>query len=148
HAFAASRTIDGELGDVVHGENVISVGLLARYAVADRLVDELFRRRLFARRRRVRVAVVLDDDDERTLLNSGEVDAFVERAGGRRAVADEHEADATFAAHLEAHRYTGHHRHHVAKRRDLADEAAVGVAEVDVQLASARRRIALRHVLL
>ena len=49
---------------------------------------------------------------------------------------------------LKRQRDAGHHRNHVAERRDLSDEAALGVAEVDVQLAAARRRIALRHVLL
>ena len=49
---------------------------------------------------------------------------------------------------MKRERHAGHHRHHVAERRDLSDESAIGVAEVDVQLSAARRRIALRHVLL
>ena len=79
-----------------------------------RLVHELPRERLLAGRRGVRVAVVLDDDDERTPLHGGEVDPLVERAGGRRAVADVHEAHAILAAHPEGERHARHHRNHVA----------------------------------
>src|SRR6185437_2032850 len=38
-------------------------------------------------------------------------------------------------------------RDHVAEGRDLTNEAAFGVAKVDVQLAAARGRIGLGHVL-
>src|SRR5581483_4250525 len=45
-------------------------------------------------------------------------------------------------------RDAGHHGDHVAQHRDLADESiGLRVAEVNVQLAPARRRVAFRHVL-
>ena len=98
--------------------------------------------------RGVGVAVVLDDDDQRAALHRGEVDALVERAGGGGAVAHVHQPDARLLPHLERERDAGHDRHHVAQVRDLADEVPVlEVAEMDVELAAARGRIALGHVL-
>ena len=75
-----ARAIDGALRRLVRRDHVVAVGLLAGNAVADRLVDELLRGGLLRRRRRVGVAVVLDDHDERTALHRGEVDPFVEGA--------------------------------------------------------------------
>ena len=67
--------------------------------------------------------------------------------GKRRAIADEYQADAILAAHLEGQSHAGHYGNHVAQRRDLADEPPLGIAEMDVELAPARRRIPFRHVL-
>jgi len=55
-----------------------------------------------------------------------------------------HQADARLLPHLERERDAGHHRHHVAQMGDLADEVPpLEVAEVDVELAAARGRVAL-----
>src|SRR5213076_206316 len=99
-------------------------------------------------RRGVRVLVVLDDHDEWAALHRGEVDALVEGPGRGRAVADIHQADAVLLSHLERERDASHHRHHVAKRRYLADKPPLEIAEVDVELPSTRRRIRFGHVLL
>src|SRR3569623_2383317 len=147
HTFAAAGTIHGIARHIVRCEHVVAIRANARNTVGERLVLELLHRALLGVRRGVRVAVVLDDHHERAALHRREVDALVECAGRRRAIAHVHEAAALFAAHLEGKRCAGHHRHHVAQLRDLADEAAHGVAEMDVQLASARGRVAFRHVL-
>ena len=68
-------------------------------------------------------------------------------AGGRGPIADVHETDAILAAELEREGDASHDGHHVAEVRDLADETATGVAEVDVELAAAGRGIAPGHVL-
>ena len=151
-APAGAGAVDCALCAVVDGQHVVAVDLLAVDAIADRLVHEPGGRGLFARGCRVRVAVVLDDHDERKPLDRGEVDPLVEGAGARRAVADVDKSDAILLAHLEGHRHTGHHRHHVAQRRDLPEKSArrfgrAEIAEVDVQLAAARRRVGLGHVL-
>ena len=69
-------------------------------------------------------------------------------AGRSRAIANVDEPDAILFSHLEGKGDTGHHRHHVAEVRDLPDESSHQVAVVDVELATARGRVALRHVLL
>ena len=145
--FAAPRAIDGAFSDLVRGDDVVAVGLLAWDAISDCFVDELFGERLPTRRRGVRVPIVFDNDYERAALDGGEIDPFMEGARRRRAVADVHEADPRLVAHLEAQRDARHHRHHVAKRRDLPDETARRVSEVNVQLAAPSRRIALCHIL-
>jgi hypothetical protein len=146
--FATTRAIDGALRRFVGRDDVVAVRLLGRDPVAGRLVDELRRERLLAGRRGVRVTVVLHDDDERAALHGREVDPFVERARGGRAVADVDQADTRLVPHLEGQRHPRHDRNHVAERRDLTDEPTLCVAEVDVQFAPARRRVRLRHVLL
>src|ERR1043165_4022163 len=52
------------------------------------LLDEEFDRRLLCQGRRIRVAIVLGDDDEGQLLHRGEVHSFVEGAGAQGPVAD------------------------------------------------------------
>jgi hypothetical protein len=146
-AASIARSVHRALGRVVHRQHVVAVCLVARDAVAYRLVDKLACGGLLVDRRGIGVAVVFDDDDERATLNRREIDPLVERAGGRSAVSDVNEANPILAAHLERQRHARHNRHHVAKRRDLTDEAAIEVAEVDVELATTGRRIRLRHVL-
>jgi hypothetical protein len=124
--------------DVVYGKDVVPIRLQSLDPISDGLVHELCRGRLFRDRRRIGVPVVLDDDHQRQALHRGEVEPFVKRAGGGCPVADVHEADAILPSHLERHRDAGHDRYHVTQRRDLTDEAAIGVAEMDVELPPAR----------
>ena len=145
--FAPARTIDRLLGDVVDGKDIIPVGANAGNAIGERLVLELDDGRLARERGRVGVAVVLDDDDERTPLDGREVDPLVKGARRRRAVADVDQTDARLVPELERQRHAHHHGNHIAQMRDLADEAAIEVAVVDVQLAASCGRVALRHVL-
>ncbi len=139
HTFATTRAIDSALGDVVHRKHIVAIRLFAGDAITQRLVHKLLRGRLPRCWRRIRVTVVLDDHDKRAALHGREVNAFVKRAGARRTIADVHETNAILLPHLERERHTRHHRHHVAQRRNLSDESAIGVAEVNVQLATARR---------
>ena len=132
---------------VVHREHVVAVGAVAGDAVAGRLVDELVRGALLRHRRGVGVAVVLDDHHERAALDRREVDPLVKRAGARRAVADVDEPHAILAAHLERERDAGHERDHVAELRDLADEAAAEIAEVEPRSRPRVGESRLRHVL-
>ena len=121
-AAARSRAIDRAPRRLVHGEHIVAVGAIARDAIARRFVDELLRRALLGHRRRVCVAVVLRDHDERTVLHGREIDSLVKCARARRAVAEVDEADAIFAAHFERERDAGHDRDHVAERRYMPDE--------------------------
>src|SRR6185503_1762547 len=56
---------------------------------------------------------------ERQSLHGCEVQALVERARRRPAIADVHESDTGFPAHLERHGDPGHHGDHVPKMRNL-----------------------------
>ena len=101
HAVASAGVIDCGLRHVVGGQHVVAVGLKSQDAVPDRLVDEKLCRGLLMRRRRVGVAVVLNDDNEGAPLDRGEIDALVKRTGAGGAVADIHQTDAILTAHLE-----------------------------------------------
>src|SRR4051812_42796844 len=88
YTFARTRAIHGALRHFISRDDVIAVGSVAVHAITNRLVDQLLCGGLFRERSRVRVSVVLDDDDERALLHGREIDPFVKSTRGCRAVAD------------------------------------------------------------
>ena len=147
-AAAGTCAVDGAPRRIVDGQDVVAVDGLALASDADALVRQGLCRGLVRGRGGVRVGVVLHDDHHRQALHGGEVEPFPERAGGRAAVADEGQGDQTLLLHPSGQGDAGHDRDHVPQHRDLPDEAVVrGVAEVNVQLAPAGRRVALGHVL-
>ncbi len=146
-AAATAGAVHRLAGDPIHLEHVVAVGSNTRYAVADALVGEGCCGALPVCRGRVGVAVVLHDHHERTPLDSGEVEPLVERARGGSAVADVQQADAGLAAEPERQRHTRHDGDHIAEMGDLADEPAVEVADVDVELPAAGEAVAPCHVL-
>jgi hypothetical protein len=148
HPAAGARAIDGALGDFVRRQYVVAVGGVSVHSVADRLVDEILRGGLLGERSRVRVSVVLDDHHQRAPLHGGEIDSLVKSSRRSGAVADVNHSHPRLFSHLERERHAGHHRDHVAEVRDLADESADEIAVMDVELASARGRVTLCHVLL
>ena len=111
---ARPRVIDGFFRRAMNGEDVVAVDSHAAAAERVRFVGESARRGLFRDRRRIRVRVVFDHDDHRQLLHRGEVHAFVKRAGGRAAVADEGHRHEALLLHPAGEGDTGHHRDHVA----------------------------------
>ena len=144
HTCPRTRAVHRFLRHVVDRQHIVAIGLQAVHAVADRLVDKLLRSRLLVRRRRIRIAIVFDDHDQRTSLHSGEVDPFVKGTGAGRAVTDVDKSDPILTAHLERQRDTCHDRDHVAQRGNLSKKSArftrgPDVAEVYVQLATACR---------
>ena len=91
------------LGDrLVDGEHVVPVHPDGRDAVADGLVRQPCGGRLGAQRRRDRPLVVVAEEDERRLHHRGDVHALVERALGRRAVAEERQRDRLGSLQLQA----------------------------------------------
>src|SRR6185437_12777828 len=99
--LAAARAINGASRDIVRGEHIVAIGLLAGNSIGHRLVAQLRRRGLPAQWRGVRIAIVLDDYHHGTALHRREVDPFVERTSGRRTVTHVDQPHARFAAHLE-----------------------------------------------
>ena len=147
HALSPARPFDGEFGRLIHREHVVAVDRDRRNPIRLGLVSQILHRELFLRGRRVGPAVVLRDHDQGDLLHRREVEPFVERACRGRAVADVDEPDARLAAQLERQRDSRHDGDHVAQVRDLTEVAALEVIEMDVQLATVRRAVGLRHVL-
>ena len=92
----------GEHGEV-HRLDVLPVRLDELHPVGERALAELVHgeRQLLARGRRLRPAVVLEDEDRRNLPQLREVHGLVERPRVRRAVAEERDRHALLAAHLE-----------------------------------------------
>src|SRR5439155_26647790 len=65
----------------------------------------------------VRVLVVLEDEDDRQLLDAGPVHRLVEVAARRRPVPEPGDRAATLAAQPEGHRHRGGHEHPVGQHR-------------------------------
>jgi hypothetical protein len=148
HAFPAAGPRHGVTSDLVRRDHVVAVRPHARDAVAGGLVGQPLGRALLRRGRGVGVAIVLDDDDQRAALHRGEVDALVEGPGRGGAVAHVHQSHPRIFPELERQRGAGHDLHQVPQVRDLTDEVPLlDVAEVDVELAAAGRRVPLGHVL-
>src|SRR3954452_24194652 len=129
-----------------HRLGVVAVDADAGEAVGLRALDRVDRE-LRAGRRRVRVLVVLEDEDDRQLLHAGPVHGLVEVAAGGRAVAEPGDRAAALVAQLERHRHAGRDEHHVGEHRDHPDAAEAEVAEVDVAVAPAGDPALAPHVL-
>ena len=97
----------GERGEV-DGLDVLAVGLDELHPVRLRALAELVhrKRQMLLRRRRLGPAVVLEDEDRGHLPELAEVQRLVERAGVRRAVAEERDRDARLVPPLERERCT------------------------------------------
>ena len=87
--FTGSRTRDRLARRLVAGEDIGPVDAQPRDAVADSLVGKRLRTRLRLDGSRDRPAVVVAEQDQRRAGDACEVRAFVERALGRRTVAEE-----------------------------------------------------------
>ena len=109
----------------------------ALHAVAGGAAPELGAgRELFADRRGVGVAVVLDDEDDGQREQRGEVERLVDVAGARGAVAEERKPDggpAEAALGVRGARHIGEHR---AEMRNHRQGAVRRIAVVDVALAA------------
>ena len=128
----------------VDGLDVLAVGLDELHPVGERALAELLdgQRQLLARGRRLRPAVVLEDEDRRQLPQLREVHRLVERAGVRRAVAEERDRDALLAAQLEGERRADDPGQPAADdgvRAEVADLDVVEVHRAAVAVASSPR---------
>ena len=152
-AGAVARAVDHALGDVEYSQHVVAVHQLVRDAVRRRALVDARDRHLLRDWRRVRVLVVLGDHDERDALHGCEVQPFVERARARGAVPDPGHRDARLLHHPRPHGDARGDRDRVAEHADRSDDhGLVGVLlrqvdDVDIEIASAGVRRALRHVL-
>ena len=131
----AARALDRLARRLVHREHVEPVDANAGDPVADRLVGERRGTRLRRERRRDRPAVVVADEARPARPHRGEVDALVERALARRAVAEERHRDRRLAAQLLPPREPGGVRD---LRRDRHDDRA----DVPVGRVPPARRVA------
>ena len=122
--------LDRGLGRLVHGQHVVAVDLLAADAVAGGPAGDV---RVAHHLRDVRagaVEVVLADEDHRQVPDGGHVHAFVERALGHRAVAEETGDHLVALLHLEGQRHAGGHGNAAGDDGDAGDHALGHVAHV------------------
>jgi hypothetical protein len=146
-AAARACIIDRLLRHFVTGNHVVSIDDVSGNAERGGFLSQVSNGRLHAGWCRVRVLIVFGNHDERQFLHGGEVHAFVKRAGAGAAIADVSQAGDVFLLQTRAHQNPRHHRNHVAEVRNRPDETLVHVAEVHVQIFSARRSPGFGHVL-
>ena len=152
-ALAGAGAVDHALGDVVDRQHVVAVHHLVRDAVGRGALVDARDRHLLGDRRRVRELVVLGDDDERDLLDGGEVQPFVERAGAGRAVADPGHGDESrprIRAPIAMPAATGIESPSMLIGPTITGSSAPALGrcdDVDVEVAAAGVRVALGHVL-
>ena len=131
--FAASRPRHGPRHGLGHGLRIVAVDRLTGHAVAQGPVREPLGGELLGGRRRERVPVVLDHQDQGQPPDRGHVEAFVEVARRGAAIADEVEGDTVRAGLLEGIGTARGHRDHRAEVADHAEVTdAVGGIEVAV----------------
>ena len=126
HARAAPGAAfgNGFAGGLVYGDYVVAVHDRAGDAVGDGAIGEIFEGHLARDGRGIGPLIVFDDQDERRALRGGEIQAFVERAGGAAAVADPGHGDDVLAEIAPGHGYAGHHRDQIAEHGDGRDDVA------------------------
>jgi hypothetical protein len=92
--------------------------------------------------------IVFEDQDEGRSLRGGEIQSFVECAGGAAAVAYPSHGDNILAEIAAGHGHAGHHRNQIAEHGDGRDDVAdFEVAEVAGAVLALRGRSEFRHVL-
>src|SRR5690242_7229186 len=114
---AASRTriIDSLFGHFVTGDDIVAVDNVAGNAKARGFLGEVAYGGLHIRGRRVRVLVVLSDDDQREALHRREVYALKKCSGAGPTIADVCKANDVFLLHARGQQNSCHHRNHVAE---------------------------------
>ena len=122
----------------VDGLDVLPVHRHRAHPERDGALREVGDRQLLMRGRRLRVVVVLADEDRGQLPQLREVERLVERPDVRRAVAEVRDGDARLAAHLERERRAGDHRQAAADDGVRAEVAALDVVEVHRAAVAAR----------
>src|SRR3954468_12259862 len=145
-ALAVERALARLARGLEHRLGVVAVDADAGDAVGLCAVDRVDRE-LRAGRRRVRVLVVLEDEDDRQALDAGPVHRLVEVAARGRPVAEPRHRHALLVTQLERHPEPGRDQHHVGEHRDHPDAALRAVAEVDVAVAAAGDAALAAHVL-
>ncbi len=96
-ALAGAGALDGGARNLEHGEDVVAVDRDAGDAIGGGLAGDLGIEGRLGERRRRGVEIVLADEDDRRLLDAGEVHRLVEAAVVDRAVAEEGDADVVAA---------------------------------------------------
>ena len=114
----------------VDGLDVLPVDRHRAHPEGDGALREVRDGQLLVRGRRLRIVVVLADEERRQLPQLGEVERLVERPDVRRAVAEVRDGHARLASHLECERRAGDHRQAAADDGVRAEVAALDVVEV------------------
>ena len=134
---------------VAHREGVHPVDDLRRHAVGLRALGDVGHARDPGVRRRSTVEVVLADEDDRQLLDRGEVEPLVEGTLVGRALAEEADRDLVGSPQLHRQAESGHHGVAPTHDRDRGQHPDRGVAEVHRSAlppaAAGRLSVQLRH---
>ena len=146
-AFAGTRVVDGAAGGGVDGENVVAIDDFRGHVVGRAAVGNIGAGHLQAERGGVGVLIVVADEDDRELLDGGEIDAFVPVAAAGGAVAEVIESDAITAAIAERHGDSGGDGNGGGECADDGDEAVFHVAHMHVAVAAAGKSADTAHVL-
>ena len=129
-AVAPPGPRDGLADRLVHGEHVLPVHGHPGDAVPGGAHGHVGHRDHEAGRAQLAVAVVLAQEHDRQLPHRGQVQALVERALVRRAVAEEAQRDPVVALHLRPQRGAGGDRQPRAHDAGLAEAADAEVGQV------------------
>ncbi len=100
---------------VIHLHDIVAIHHGRRNSITPRPHGEIGYGGRTVGRRGVRVTVIFDDEHERQSQHRCKVEAFMEIAGRRSALADVSQCDRRAALHPYCKGNSGHHRNHAAK---------------------------------
>ncbi len=124
-----------------------AVDRAAADAVAHGPVGELLAVVLHARRRGKGIVVVLDQEQDRDLMDRGDIERFVELARAGAAVADDRQAEDLLAVAARRPGPADDHAEHLAQVAHHGEPSRRRVAMMDIALAGMRRAVGIGHVL-
>ena len=116
-------------------------------AVADGPVGEPLAVVLHARRRGKGVMIVFDQEQDRDLMDRGDIERFVELARAGAAVADDRQAEDLLAVAARRPGSAHDHAEHLAQMADHGEPSRRRVAMMDIALAGMRRAVGIGQVL-
>ena len=147
-AFAGAGAFDGFLGRGVNGDNVVAIDDVAGDAVGFGAIGKIFERHLAAHGRGIRPKIIFENEDERGFLGGGEIQAFMENAGGAAAIADPGHGDDFLAEVAAGHGNAGHDGNEIAEHGDGRDDVEIiEIAEMAGAVFAFGGRSVLGHVL-
>ena len=146
-AFALPGAVDRRLGHVQHAVEVLPVAADPAHAIGGRSLRHRLHGHLEAHGGRVGVEVVLADEDDREVMDAGEIERFVEISPGRCPLSEEGDGDARLVEHLEAQRCPDRDGERGAEHAGGSDDAAFQVSGMKEAVAPAGKPVAPPHEL-